>query len=127
MLEPLHGYLILALKLYKQPKKYSGPWNFGAERNTITSVEQVIHKIIFYWGEGKYKKINKKKFYEQTNLQLNITKAKKELKWKPKLSIDDCVSMTVDWYRKVLTNRKTVQQITKSQILKNIKLNEKKN
>ena len=127
VLEPLFGYLILAFKLYKQPKKYSGPWNFGTERNTITSVEQVINKIIFYWGEGKYKKINKKKFYEQTNLQLNITKAKKELKWKPKLSIDDCISMTVDWYRKVLTNRKTVQQITKSQIVNYMKLNDKKN
>lgn len=127
VLEPLLGYLILALKLYKQPKKYSGPWNFGTERNTITSVEQVINKIIFYWGEGKYKKINKKKFYEQTNLQLNIAKAKKKLKWKPKLSIDDCVSMTVDWYRKVLTNRKTVQQITKSQIVNYMKLNDKKN
>ena len=127
VLEPLFGYLILAFKLYKQPKKYSGPWNFGTERNTITSVEQVINKIIFYWGEGKYKKINKKKFYEQTNLQLNITKAKKELKWKPKLSIDDCISMTVDWYRKVLTNRKTVQQMTKSQIVNYMKLNDKKN
>ena len=127
VLEPLFGYLILALKLYKQPKKYSGPWNFGTERNTITSVEQVINKIIFYWGKGKYKKKNKKKFYEQTNLQLNITKAKKELKWKPKLSINDCVSMTVDWYRKVLANRKTVQQITKSQIINYMKLNDKKN
>ncbi len=127
VLEPLFGYLILALKLYKQPKKYSGPWNFGTDRNTITSVEQVINKIIFYWGEGKYKKKNEKKFYEQTNLQLNITKAKKELKWKPKLSINDCVSMTVDWYRKVLTNRKTVEQITKSQIVNYMKLNDKKN
>ncbi len=127
VLEPLFGYLILAFKLYKQPKKYSGPWNFGTERNTITSVEQVINKIIFYWGEGKYKKINKKKFYEQTNLQLDIKKAKRELKWKPKLSIDDCISMTVDWYRKVLTNRKTVQQMTKSQIVNYMKLNDKKN
>ena len=127
VLEPLFGYLILAFKLYKQPKKYSGPWNFGTEHNTITSVEQVINKIIFYWGEGKYKKINKKKFYEQTNLQLDIKKAKRELKWKPKLSIDDCISMTVDWYRKVLTNRKTVQQMTKSQIVNYMKLNDKKN
>ena len=59
-------------------------------------------------------------------MQLNIAKAKKELKWRPKLSIDDCVSLTVDWYKKVLTNRKTVQQITTSQIINYMKLNDKK-
>ena len=127
VLEPLYGYLLLAEKLYKEPNKFSGPWNFGTERNTITSVEQVIHKIISFWGEGKYKKINNKKFYEQTNLQLNISKAKKELKWKPKLSIDDCISMTVDWYKKVLVNQKTINQITGTQIVNYMKLNDKKN
>jgi len=126
VLEPLHGYLILALKLYNQPGKYSGPWNFGTEHNTVTSVEQIIRKIIFNWGKGKYKKINNRKFYEQTNLQLNITKAKKELKWKPKLSIDHCISLTVDWYKKVLTSKATVQQITMSQIINYMKLNDKK-
>ena len=126
VLEPLHGYLILALKLYNQPGKYSGPWNFGTEHNTVTSVEQIIRKIIFNWGKGKYKKINNRKFYEQTNLQLNITKAKKELKWKPKLSIDHCISLTVDWYKKVLTSKETVQQITMSQIINYMKLNDKK-
>ena len=109
---------MLALKLFKNPKKYSGPWNFGTERNTITNVEQVIHKIINNWGNGDYKKINKRKFYEQTNLQLNISKAKKKLKWKPKLSIDECISMTVEWYKKVLINKESVSNTTKYQIIK---------
>ena len=39
VLEPLNGYLMLAYNLLK-PKKYSGPWNFGTERNTI----QVLRK-----------------------------------------------------------------------------------
>ena len=121
VLEPLHGYLMLALKLFKNPKKYSGPWNFGTERNTITNVEQVIHKIINNWGNGDYKKINKRKFYEQTNLQLNISKAKKKLKWKPKLSIDECISMTVEWYKKVLINKESVSNTTKYQIIKYMK------
>ena len=55
-----------------------------------------------------------------------ITKAKKELKWKPKLSIDHCISLTVDWYKKVLTSKETVQQITMSQIINYMKLNDKK-
>ena len=126
VLEPLNGYLMLAFNLYKMPEKYSGPWNFGTERNTITNVEEVIQKIIFNWGNGKYKKINKKKFYEQTNLQLNIQKSKKILKWKPKLSIDRCISITVDWYKKVLNEKESVEKITKDQILNYMKINDKK-
>ncbi len=124
VLEPLYGYLKLAEKLYKNPLRYSGPWNFGTERNTVTSVEQVIQKIIHYWGIGKYKVFNKKKFYEQTNLQLNISKAKGKLRWKPKLSINECVMLTVDWYKSVIKKKKTVLEITKEQIVKYMKLND---
>ena len=118
---------MLAYNLFKNPKKYSGPWNFGTERNTITSVEEVIEKIIKFWGKGKFIKINKKKFYEQTNLQLNIQKSKKKLRWKPKLTIDECISITVDWYKEVLMNKKSVEKITNDQILNYMKINDKKN
>ena len=39
------------------------------------------------WGSGEVKIKKNKKIYEQTNLQLNIEKSKKFLKWKPKFSI----------------------------------------
>ena len=126
VLEPLYGYLILAQKLYSNSDKFSGPWNFGTERNTVTSVEQIIHKIIKEWGKGKYKTFNKKKFYEQVNLQLDISKAKKILKWKPKFSIDECVKITIEWYKEVLINKTGVQKITRSQILNYMNKNEKK-
>jgi len=117
VLEPLNGYLELAQRLYYEPKKYSGPWNFGTEKNTITTVEQVIKKIIKNWGKGKFKSTKNKKFYEQINLQLNIYKSKKYLKWKPKLKIDECIYLTVDWYKKVLLKKSNVKQITEDQIL----------
>ena len=117
VLEPLLGYLLLAYKLYKQPKKFSGPWNFGTEKNTVTSVKEVINIIIGYWGSGKYKVQNKKKYYEQTNLQLDISKSKQKLKWKPKLTIKQCLKLTVSWYRKVIKNNKMVSKISEEQIL----------
>ncbi len=118
VLEPLRGYLILGLKLYKNPTKFSGAWNFGTEKNTINNVKQVISKIISNWGNGKYQVENKKKFYEQTNLQLNISKAKREINWRPKFSIDECVEFTVEWYIEVLRKKNNVYNVTKSQILK---------
>lgn len=121
VLEPLAGYLILAKKLYIKPKKYSGAYNFGSKKNTLTNVENVVKKIIKFWGYGKYKKNKKIKYYEQKNLQLNISKANKILKWSPKLSINESIKITVDWYKNALIDEKSYSQITEKQILDYIK------
>ena len=116
VLEPLWGYLILAMKLYDYPKKYSGPWNFGTPRNTITSVLEIVNKIIKFWGQGKVKFNKKQKFYEQQNLQLDIRKAKNRLKWKPKYSITESVNVTNEWYKKTLIEKQSPLEITTKQI-----------
>lgn len=120
VLEPLYGYLILAEKLYKNPKKFSGAWNFGTKKNTVTDVETVISKIIKNWGSGEYKK-NKSVLYEQKNLQLNILKAQKNLNWSPKLSIDQSIRITTEWYKKIITKNEDVKRVTEDQINQYIK------
>ena len=30
------------MKQFKNPKKYSGAWNFGTEKNSITSVKKIV-------------------------------------------------------------------------------------
>jgi CDP-glucose 4,6-dehydratase len=116
VLDPLYGYLILASKLYRDPKKYSGPWNFGTEKNTITSVIKIVKLAIKSWGHGQLTINKEKKLYEQTNLQLNIDKSKKILKWKPKYKIRDSIKLTIEWYKKVLSKEITAEEITKKQI-----------
>lgn len=116
VLDPLYGYLILASKLYRDPKKYSGPWNFGTEKNTVTSVIKIVKLAIKNWGHGELMINKEKKLYEQTNLQLNIDKSKKILKWKPKYKIQDSVKLTIEWYKKVLSKEITAEEITKKQI-----------
>ena len=116
VLEPLYGYLLLGHKLYKNKKIYSGAWNFGTNKNTVTNVEEVVKKIINYWGSGKYQIKSKNIHYEQANLQLNINKAKKILKWTPTLSIDDSIKFTVEWYKSVLVDQDQYEKITEKQI-----------
>ena len=59
VLEPIYGYLLLAKKLYFNPKKFSGPWNFGTEKNTVTSVKKIALYILKLWEWGlKIKIIN---------------------------------------------------------------------
>jgi len=117
VMEPLYGYLILAKKLYQQPKKYSGPWNFGTRKNTVTNVLKIVKEIVKYWGKGKITFKQKQKYYEQTNLQLNINKSKKILKWEPKYSIVKSVQITTEWYKKVLIENTDVEKITSRQIM----------
>ena len=117
-MEPLYGYLVLSYNLYYNPKKYSGAWNFGPKKNSITTVYEIVKKIIKYWGEGKVEINQKKQFYEQENLQLNLLKSNKYLKWYPKYSINQSIKKTVDWYKEVhLSKGKSAEEITRSQIL----------
>ena len=116
VLEPLKGYLILAMKQFKNPKKYSGAWNFGTEKNSITSVKKIVEFIIKFWGSGNLKVNKKRKFYEQENLQLNIEKSKKVLRWKPTYNIKKSVQITVEWYLEVFINKKEPLNVTVNQI-----------
>tara|TARA_X000000950_G_C13906912_1_gene657271 strand:+ start:2745 stop:3818 length:1074 start_codon:yes stop_codon:yes gene_type:complete len=117
VLEPLKGYLILAKEQYLKPKKFSGAWNFGTNPKSLTTVKSIVNYIIEFWGKGKL--ISKKNnFYEQANLQLNINKAKKFLKWKPTYNIKNSVKLTVDWYFKVLQEKKSPIIVTENQIKK---------
>ena len=122
VLEPLYGYLLLGYKLHYNKKIFSGPWNFGTNKNTVTNVEEVIKKIIKFCSSGKYKANKINKYYEQENLQLNISKAKKVLKWKPKLSINESIKFTVEWYKSVLNDKQEYEKVTEKQIKKFLKV-----
>jgi len=91
VLEPLYGYLLLGEKLFKKPKTYSSAWNFGTKKNTVTNVLEIVSEIVKFWGKGKISFKKNQKYYEQTNLQLNIEKSIKILKWKPKYTITKSV------------------------------------
>ena len=69
ILEPIYGYLILGEKLFNNPKKYSGPWNFGTKKNNIANVLKIVNEIIEYWGKGNIR-LEK----NTGNIDVNITK-----------------------------------------------------
>ena len=78
-MEPLYGYLLLGMKLQFIPNKYSGAWNFGTEKNTVTSVKQIAEMALETWGKGKLNIKNTNKFYEQAKFAIKYLKI-----WKKK-------------------------------------------
>ena len=121
VLEPLYGYLILAKKQYEKPIKYSGAYNFGPSEKSLLTVKKIAKFIIKIWGNGKIKLINKYKFYEQKNLQIDSSKSKKILNWKNLYSARNAVQITIQWYFGVIHKKKSPEDMTISQIKNYIK------
>ena len=122
VLEPIYGYLILAEKIYYDPKNYVGAWNFGTSKNTVTNVLEIVNKIVNYWGKGTVRFKKNSKYYEQENLQLNGNKTKRYLKWTPRYSISQSIKVTTAWYKSVLLKEITAEKITLKQIQEYMKI-----
>lgn len=110
------GYLILAKKQYINPKKYSGAYNFGPEAQSIKSVNDVVSMIVSFWGSKSVVIKRNSKFLEHNNLQLNASKSKKILKWKPIYSTRESVKYTTEWYYKILKENNIASEVTNDQI-----------
>ena len=116
VLEPLKGYLFLAKKQFEEPLKFSGAWNFGTETKNSVTVRKIVELIINSWGDGKIKLLNKNKFHEQQNLQIDSSKAKKLLRWKTTYNTKKAVEVTTEWYSKILRSKKSAEDVTNQQI-----------
>jgi CDP-glucose 4,6-dehydratase len=100
VLEPLRGYLLLASKLYQNPEKYTGAWNFGPDEASIVTVGELVDKLVNKWGSGEWiDTSNNNEPHEAKLLKLDISKARHHLKWEPKLSFDQTIDLVVDWYQ----------------------------
>lgn len=115
VLDPLNGYLLLGMKIFFNPKKFSGPWNFGPSYKQVKSVRAVVN-LIFKKSKKKIKfSILEKKIkkYETHSIKLNSFKSKIKLGWKPKYNFEDSVNLTYDWYSQYFKNKKLIffQQI----------------
>lgn len=99
VLEPLYGYLVLGSRLYMHGYKYAEPWNFAPTLTKDDTVKKVVDLVIRYSGDGSYRTIPDNSSKECGLLILDSMKANARLGWKPVLSLDDTIRMTVDDYR----------------------------
>ena len=98
VLDSLGGYLILAEKLWKNPR-FSGAYNFGPDSSNRKTVRELIQQAIGFskkgrvvWGSSKIGPP------EARVLALNNSKAKKQLGFHPVWGFRAAVGRTFDWY-----------------------------
>ena len=100
VLEPLSGYMLLAQKMWDEPVKYCEGWNFGPHLESIIPVWNVASMVIGNYGKGELKDLSDPNaLHEAKLLILDISKARFQLGWKPKMNIEQCVALTVNWYK----------------------------
>lgn len=102
VLEPLSGYLLLASRLYEEPQKYAGAWNFGPDADSVVTVSELVRKVIAAWGHGEViRGLAEKTYHEADTLCLNCDKARHRLGWRPRWDLNTSVQRAVQWYQLV--------------------------
>lgn len=116
VLEPLSGYMLTAAKLYLDPKKFSGAWNFGPDGKSIKTVKELADKIVDCWGRGSIQVAKQEGApHEATLLHLNCDKSHQLLHWYPKWDFDRAVTETVGWYKDMIDGRPALS-VSKQQL-----------
>jgi len=118
VVEPLSGYLKLGhLLLNKRVDQDFYPsWNFGPHKVNCKEVTEIIKMFCNYLSIKKNFKVLKNNTMAEANfLSLDIKKSKKELNWKPKLTLSECVKYTSDWYKNYFL-KNNLETLTNQQI-----------
>jgi len=116
VLDPLHGYLQLAVGLAKESVASGGSWNFGPELDKGRTVLDVAETAVQIWESGEIviDRPNDAPF-EHKLLQLSIDKAKLELGWHPRWNGGQAIDATISWYKRVLSGEKAID-VSREQI-----------
>ncbi len=117
VLEPLYGYLTLAEKMWKEPREYSSAWNFGPDQFSVKTVKETIQTAGELWGpNAKYEIKRIDSLHEANLLQLDSSKARSNLNWRPLLDFEKAIRMTINWYRSFYSAEKDMISYTMNQI-----------
>lgn len=122
VLEPLHGYLILADHLLSGEAAAAGAYNFGPDREGNRSVLDVLKTLQTFWPELQVNMPASAETssgpHEASFLHLDSSKAWCNLGWKPVWSLSETIAQTAEWYSQVAANPTAARTCCEEQILK---------
>jgi CDP-glucose 4,6-dehydratase len=101
VLEPLSGYLSLAVAVSQRSEMHGEPFNFGPLAQQNYSVLALVEQMALHWDKVRWKDVSKSVAgpYESGLLKLNCDKALHYLQWRAVMDFEDTVRMTAEWYR----------------------------
>lgn len=120
VLEPLSGYLTLAMALTQRPELHGQPFNFGPQAQQNHSVLALVQQMALHWEQVRWNDESGMAAagpYESGLLKLNCDKALHYLKWHAVMGFEDTVRMTAEWYRAYYQQPMQIAALTDAQIV----------
>jgi CDP-glucose 4,6-dehydratase len=102
VLEPLSGYLWLAMNLWENnPKAVGQSFNFGPADSEVKPVGDLVSEMARYWKDVRWQSVQNASDakHEHSLLKLCCDKALHHLNWQPILDFEKTVRYTSEWYR----------------------------
>ena len=109
VLDCLNGYLILIDSVLDGTA--DGAWNFGPDENQSKTVADVANIAGAVWGvEKNWESDLRAHPHEASMLMLNSNKARTKLGWSEKLSFEESVEWTINWYKNVNNGNEPLEE-----------------
>lgn len=105
ILDVLYGYLLLAKSLYDD-KSCIGAFNFGSRQESFVTVGEVVKMFMKHFENASYALVQSNNNVEAQILKLDSSKAQEKLCWMQKLTLEDNVKMTTEFYKDVYNGKK---------------------
>ena len=125
VLEPLGGYLTLALALQKSTELHGEAFNFGPGSAHDHTVTELVRQMAEHWDSVRWEDASKQEDgrHEAELLKLNCDKALHRLGWHAVLGFSDTVRLTAEWYARYYGDPLNSQwELTRSQIVEYMEL-----
>lgn len=82
---------------------WASSWNFGPRDEDAVTACTVAESVLKHWGGGTWRDGSLAGAPPEANyLKLDCGKARQLLGWRPVLTLDEAIAMTVAWYRAAL-------------------------
>lgn len=113
VLDCLNGYLMLVDAVIQN--NADGAWNFGPDENQSKTVADVANIAGAMWGaEKSWENDLGNHPYEASILMLDSNKARTYLGWSEKLSFEESVEWTINWYKNVNQGSNPLEETLKN-------------
>jgi CDP-glucose 4,6-dehydratase len=118
VLEPLSGYLTLAVALSDDINLHGESFNFGPQAQQNKSVLELVKSMANHWDKVKWEDVSgvTKGPYESGLLKLNCDKALHLLNWHAVMNFEQTVAFTTEWYKNYYSDPSSIAAFTTSQV-----------
>lgn len=112
---PLSGYLLLVQALWEDGA-HANAWNFGPEEREARSVAWIVRRMAELWPSGlSWSEDDGPHPHEAQRLELDSTRARERLGWRPVMSLEEGLAATVEWHS-LMSEGADMQAVTLAQI-----------